>query len=256
MGVGFAVEIKAFATLFPSPVTPDSPARLHTPPLASLGLDTKRFRFLDRPSQVALYLAFKLFQKVPLSLEALGQTGLCLGIDQATFISNQAHGEKVEAPPLSPALFSMTLPNIPSAVVSMAYQILGPQYTFSSGVYCFLHALEQAQYLLEERECCYVLCGTLSCFPEHWKNTGEEFALFFLLEGSSSNRSNQLSFSQGELHSFQGNSVRSKTLVLRQESDAGLQIYQTLQERSSPFQLVFPQGEWAYCLKFSGDLPK
>lgn len=170
--------------------------QLVCPPLKSYPhFSANRFRFIDQTAKLAVYLAEEALSPLSLSPQEKSNLSICLGIDQGTFTSNQEHQDRIRNnEPLSPGIFTNTLPNIPGALISITQQIYGSQDTFASGPYSFLHAIQKSFYLLQENPSKTVICGHLSVYPPSWNVTDLEFGILLVLQGNQAPSQNTLEF--------------------------------------------------------------
>lgn len=221
-----------------------------------------RFRFLDRASKMAVGLADKVLSPLSLTSDQRSKIAVCLGVDQATFVSNQEHYNRLQQrQPLSPGIFTNTLPNIPGAMISITQQTHGAQYTFASGAYSFLQALEQASYLLHREPNLIVLAGTIVCHPSLWNLPSPEVGLLLVLQQASENAKTHLDFFW----------EKAETSLLQEAMDAlylekteslpcwagegtfAILLASFLRTGGGPFRLGMKQGDWISGLHFSGD---
>ncbi|MEK7483005.1 MAG: hypothetical protein AABZ60_01600 [Planctomycetota bacterium] len=223
-----------------------------------------RFRFLDRASKIAIFLAEKALAPLLLSSEQRSTTAICFGMDQSTFISNLEHLNRIQQRlPLSPGIFTTTLPNIPGAMISITQQIYGAHYTFASGAFSFLQALEHSFYLAQKQPHSLVLCGTVVCSPVSWKLPYPELGLVFIFQRSEEEKGTRLEFF---LEKCEGSLLQEKSSFIYLENPEWLPCWagegtfalllaSLLRSKQGRYRIGMRQGDWIGGVQLSLESP-
>lgn len=97
------------------------------------GLPDKHLRHADRAGRLAVAAARDALRGCPPPHEAIG---CAFGVDYGTYPSNLAHQRRILAEGArfaSPAEFTLTLPNVTTAFVALAFGLRGPTCTVADG---------------------------------------------------------------------------------------------------------------------------
>jgi hypothetical protein len=166
-------------------------------PDPSLEFEDDRYRRLDRVTRLGLRGAEAALEDggIPPGDPVRGKCGIFLGNAYGTYPANLAHQRLIleeGGRSASPAIFTTTLPNVPSGWISIAGKLQGPLMTFAGGLTASAEAMAAAFLHLQSSRTDWLLAGGAHAHDEEvhralggagrsQKPTPNEGAAFLLL---------------------------------------------------------------------------